>query len=282
MWPTLAVQEASRRALEDAGISVQKATRGTFTLAHADTRITFSTGTKPGGEVSDFILGCTTAIRDNVARAQVRAADKLCHRIDHMTVALSSIHTADREFGERLEKLLGASSRGTVLNGSSSIRMPSGREVTSAATRKVDEPLLSSFRLAILCPRKPRKVPSSMEVWESYRGAKSSRLFTAATLELQCDEYVEAAKERRSSPPRGHGARQVELGKWILGCEAIAATEAPDEHGLSEAKRQVAAKLAVEVGGLLVDEYGVYDASWNVVLAPWVTKLAPMPPGDVD
>jgi len=280
MWPTVSPLQRTLAALQEDGFHIKSVGKNFVKLQEGAARIVASVGRRPGSEVPQFTQGFTTMLRARARREDAIEVEKLCARINNLTVSLTSVSTADVDVGARVETSLLKASFGAALD-RGAVRGPSGKPLMLLGTRKIDATQLVPYRAAIVggaAKSLPIFAKARAEQWPSPQMPKSTGLVTAAAVERQLDSFSYFASVFGGEKMKGHGARQVELAEFIQRSTSVIVVEATLSTGLTKSALALALALATKTNGLVFDDYGVYDGSGNVVFASWTKRLAPFAP----
>lgn len=114
------------------------------------------------------------------------------------------------------------------------------------------------------------------EVWSSLRASKSTKLVQADAIASSLKTYQRLV-DVGFPAELGHASRQHELAAFIRKASAFLVVPAGSPTGISDRTRKSLLGAARKCGGILRDDFGVYDGEDRVVFGAWVKKLAPMP-----
>ncbi len=280
LLPTEDAGPAVLRALSAAGIAVRSSTKRCVRVADRDTRINLLVGRRPGGEVSEFVLGSTALMRRLARKSETALVERLCSRVRNVTMALATVVASTPEDCAAVAGPILASSRGAAFD-LETLWMPSGLPAMTFRDRRCYESALQVDRILVVTLAKTVRVPrlgsATAELWKRAMRPVRSRVLGADAIAHQVATFARFAAIPGPPPSGGPGLRQVQLAEILAKAQACIALESSQPSGLSKAEQSAAFRLALEHDGLVLDEYGVYDGRGEPVFASWSKKLAALP-----
>jgi hypothetical protein len=280
MLPTRDPASTVTHALSTARIRFDERNGRSLLVSDLGARVSLSRNRRPGGSVSDFVLGVTAMMRGMKRRGQALAIERLCARVYGVTLSLASVVATSSANCAAVALPILAASHGGAFD-LTAMYMPSGRPVMTFRDRHAHEAELVRHRIVVATfgPHLAgfRLRTATSEVWNAPAGPDASTIVSADAISRQLTGFADFASSYKSQRLVGHASRQVELAEVLGRAKRLLVLESKSPDGLSAKDTAAAYRIAKERGGLLFDEYGVYRSDGEVVFAPWAKKLAPLP-----